>query len=210
MTSDTSSNEDADTTSTATQAEDVIVSVAHHRTTTSTDATATVTTSGTSARKHQRGQNAVRAMLEANGSVYSVADFLKMYVPSLPPLESLLESMGIVTTLVEAQEEPSLNHQGGNSRAELHLLLKETLLTTPNKDDILPLTKLRIPTCCSQSLSSLIQDCIWTLVQRRDSNRQNGRKQFNKHNNLLCQGYAVVEHQGFGFGCFTKNIPSKV
>lgn len=167
------------------------------------DTTTKTTTPGTKkrGRKRQRHDNSVRSFLGATGPVYSMASFFQSYIPALPPLESMLQQVMGISSLdaelksgVKPAHKPQPDDVDALSRAEILLLFQETLLT-PIDENLAPLTKLRMPTLCSQSLTSLIQDCVWTLVQRRDSHRNVvvARKEFHRHNNLLCQGFVTTD-----------------
>lgn len=99
----------------------------------------------------------IRALMGSDATIYSLFDFVKAYAPDLPVLEPL-------------EDTPD------------HVRLRNTL--------VCPMQPLKPSRCrkvqCTESLSSLVNDIVWSLVQRRSKE---------KTRNVLSQGYVLASEQ---------------
>lgn len=134
--------------------------------------------------------------------VYSIASFLKRHVPSLDALETLLtEQLGLSWNDGGTNNS---NSRENDDEEELRLLLRHTLIiivpttvqvrhsnnnkpnNTTDRTTAGKSLHFRLPPTRSQSQCSLVQDCIWTLLQQ-SAPRSNNRRRLN----LLCRGYSL-------------------
>jgi hypothetical protein len=128
--------------------------------------------------------NTVRSILGPAAKVYSFPDFLREYVPSLDVV-SILDA--------ETPMSPSEHHQ----LAQMRVAPLESLK---------PLSKVCKPARRDESLSSLVDDVVWSLVQRRERQRRlkgDGRNQ-------LSLGYAVASYFQSAAAQSCTNMPAGV
>lgn len=107
--------------------------------------------------KNDKVPQTIRAVMGADANIYSLFDFVKEYAPDLPVSEPLEDTLD-------------------------NIRLRNTLAC--------PIYPLK-PSCsrkvqCTQSLSSLVDDVVWSLVQRRSSE---------KTRNVLSHGYVSASEQ---------------
>jgi hypothetical protein len=128
--------------------------------------------------------NTIRAILGPAAKVYSFPDFLREYVPSLD-VDSILD--------VDTPMSPSEHHQLAQTRVAPLESLK-------------PLSKVCKSIRRDESLSSLVDDVVWSLVQRRERQRrlkEDGRNQ-------LSLGYAVASYFQSSAAQSCTNMPAGV
>jgi hypothetical protein len=128
--------------------------------------------------------NTIRAILGPAAKVYSFPDFLREYVPSLD-VDSILD--------VDTPMSPLEHHQLAQTRVAPLESLKH-------------LSKVCKSIRRDESLSSLVDDVVWSLVQRRERQRrlkEDGRNQ-------LSLGYAVASYYQSSAAQSCTNMPAGV
>lgn len=125
--------------------------------------------------------NTIRSILGPAAKVYSFPDFLREYVPSLD-----------VVSIMDV-DSPSEHHQLAQMRVS-------------PLDSLTPLSRVCKPIRRDESLSSLVDDVVWSLVQRRERQRRlkgDGRNQ-------LSLGYAVASYFQSSAAQSCTNMPAGV
>lgn len=145
-----------------------------------------------SANESIKDKSDFQTILGQNAKVFTLERFLSMYVPHLP-LHFLQQK----------------NKQQQQKEQRYYRVLQNLTIVIYDEQNLKPIEKIRLPVKCNQSVGGILDDVIWELLQRRESNKgqwnlwqkmkhkKQGKQEshcywkFFLSQNILCQGHLI-------------------